>query len=175
MEKQLVLAALALVLAFSADAPAEEDPHAKHRAMMHQSADSAPEAADIDLRDRTLVNQHGQDVRFVSDVIGEKIVVMDFVYTTCTTICPVLTALFTQVQGELGERSAGGDRQGRFVAGEFRAVGAEMAHAVGRAAAAGLVQRRLGVRHTLDHHAMVQKRDHHGQQGGLLAAVQRGR
>ncbi len=104
MEKHLALAALALALAFSADAPAEEDPHAKHRAMMHQSAGSAPEAADIDLRDRTLVNQHGQDVRFVSDVIGEKIVVMDFVYTTCTTICPVLTALLTQIQGELGDR-----------------------------------------------------------------------
>jgi cytochrome oxidase Cu insertion factor (SCO1/SenC/PrrC family) len=28
---------------------------------------------------------------------------MDFVYTTCTTICPVLSALFTQVQSQLGD------------------------------------------------------------------------
>jgi protein SCO1/2 len=40
---------------------------------------------------------------FVSDVIGDNIVVMDFVYTTCTTICPVLSALFTQVQTKLGD------------------------------------------------------------------------
>jgi protein SCO1/2 len=40
---------------------------------------------------------------FVSDVIGDDIVVMDFVYTTCTTICPVLSALFAQVQTKLGD------------------------------------------------------------------------
>ena len=104
MQKHLVLATLALAVSFAGGAAAEDDPHAKHRAMMKQPSESVPEAADIDLRDRTLVNQAGEDVRFVSDVIGEKIVVMDFVYTTCTTICPVLTALFSQVQGKLGDR-----------------------------------------------------------------------
>jgi protein SCO1/2 len=83
---------------------ADEDPHAKHRAMM-QNKDPAPAAefSDIDLRNALLQNQDGQDVRFVSDVIGDNIVVMDFVYTTCTTVCPVLTALFTQVQTKLGD------------------------------------------------------------------------
>jgi protein SCO1/2 len=95
---------LAFSLAIPAVASAEEDPHAKHRAMMRESADKKPEAADVDLRDRTLLTQDGQEVRFVSDVIGDKIVVMDFVYTTCTTVCPVLSALFTQVQGKLGDR-----------------------------------------------------------------------
>ena len=82
---------------------ADEDPHAKHRAMMQQKSEPAAEAAEIDLRDRPLVDQDGQELMFVSDVIGDKIVVMDFVYTTCTTICPVLSALFTQVQGKLGD------------------------------------------------------------------------
>lgn len=97
------LAVLALALAVPRLVPAAEDPHAKHRAMMHESAAKPAESADVDLRDRTLVTQDGEEVRFVSDVIGDNIVVMDFVYTTCTTICPVLTALFTQVQGQLGE------------------------------------------------------------------------
>jgi protein SCO1/2 len=83
-------------------AQADEDPHAKHRAMMDQKAQPA-ESVDIDLRDQMLMTQHGEDVMFVSDVIGDNIVVMDFVYTTCTTICPVLSALFTQVQTELGD------------------------------------------------------------------------
>jgi protein SCO1/2 len=43
----------------------------------------------------------------VSDVIGDRIVVIDFVYTTCTTICPVLSALFAQVQGKLGDQLNG--------------------------------------------------------------------
>lgn len=95
---------LAFALANPALASAEEDPHAKHRAMMRESTVKKAEAADVDLRDRMLLTQDGQEVRFVSDVIGDKIVVMDFVYTTCTTVCPVLSALFNQVQGKLGDR-----------------------------------------------------------------------
>jgi protein SCO1/2 len=37
-------------------------------------------------------------------VIGDRIVVMDFVYTTCTTVCPVISAVFGQVQNKLGDR-----------------------------------------------------------------------
>jgi protein SCO1/2 len=103
----LMVGALALMIAITGTAFADEDPHARHRAMAKQSADRASESADIDLRDRTLIDQDGQEVRFVSDVIGDRIVVMDFVYTTCTTICPVLSALFTQVQGKLGDQLDG--------------------------------------------------------------------
>jgi protein SCO1/2 len=71
--------------------------------MEHKDPEPAAEVADIDLRDALLLTQDGDEVRFVSDVIGDKIVVMDFVYTTCTTVCPVLTALFTQVQTQLGD------------------------------------------------------------------------
>lgn len=92
-----------LLLASPVGALADEDPHAKHRAMMKQKSDPGAESAEIDLRDRLLVDQHGQEVMFVSDVIGDNIVVMDFVYTTCTTICPVLSALFNQVQKKLGD------------------------------------------------------------------------
>ena len=72
---------------------------------------SAPvETTDIDLRNGLLVDHNGQDVRFVTDIIGDNIVVMDFVYTTCTTICPVLSALFTQVQTKLGDEVGNGVR-----------------------------------------------------------------
>ena len=80
-----------------------DDPHAHHRAMLEKPAEPA-QSADVDLRDRTLVDQEGRDVRFVSDVIGDRIVVVDFVYTSCTTVCPVISAVFGQVQNRLGER-----------------------------------------------------------------------
>ena len=99
-----LVTSLALFLAASPALYADEDPHAKHRAMMKQKSEPALESADIDLRDRPLLTQDGEEVLFVSDVIGDNIVVMDFVYTTCTTICPVLSALFTQVQGKLGDQ-----------------------------------------------------------------------
>ena len=103
ISRKLISSVLAVLLTASAVSWADEDPHAKHRAMMHQKSEPAVESADIDLRDRLLVDHNGQDVKFVTDVIGDNIVVMDFVYTTCTTICPVLSALFTQVQTKLGD------------------------------------------------------------------------
>jgi protein SCO1 len=101
--RAVVCSLFAAVLAAPSIAMADEDPHAKHRAMMQQKSEPAAESAEIDLRDHLLVDQDGQELMFVSDVIGDNIVVMDFVYTTCTTICPVLSALFTQVQGKLGD------------------------------------------------------------------------
>ena len=57
----------------------EEDPHAHHKAMIEKSKKKtvAAEPADIDLRDRTLLDQNGREVKFVSDIISDKIVVMD--------------------------------------------------------------------------------------------------
>ena len=101
--RALICNLLAAMLVMPAIAMADEDPHAKHRAMMKQESEPAAESADIDLRDRWLMDQDERELKFVSDVIGDNIVVMDFVYTTCTTICPVLSALFTQVQGKLGD------------------------------------------------------------------------
>jgi protein SCO1/2 len=85
------------------DAAGEDDPHADHKAMMNKPAEPA-ETTRVDLLDHLLVDQHGKEVKFVSDVIGDRIVVMDFIYTTCTTVCPVISAVFGQVQNKLGDR-----------------------------------------------------------------------
>jgi len=102
--RALICSYIAALLVIPAIVTADEDPHAKHRAMMKQKSEPAVESTDVDLRDQSLVDHNGQDVKFVTDVIGDNIVVMDFVYTTCTTICPVLSALFTQVQNKLGDQ-----------------------------------------------------------------------
>jgi protein SCO1/2 len=86
-----------------ATAGGEIDPHAHHRAMLSRPASQA-KSAEVELKDLRLTDQNGQEVRFVSDVIGDRIVVMDFVYTSCTTVCPVLSAVFKQVQTRLGDR-----------------------------------------------------------------------
>ena len=80
----------------------EDDPHAHHRAMMKEKPKKA-EATRVELLDNLLLDQDGRKVKFVSDVIGDRIVVMDFVYTTCTTVCPVISAVFSQVQTKLGD------------------------------------------------------------------------
>jgi protein SCO1/2 len=79
------------------------DPHAHHKAMMNKPVEPA-KPVDLRLEDQELLDQDGRPVRFVADVIGDHIVVMDFVYTTCTTVCPVLSAVFGQLQEKLGDR-----------------------------------------------------------------------
>jgi protein SCO1/2 len=78
------------------------DPHAHHRAMLSKPAEPA-KSTEVELLDLVLTDQNGADRKFVSDVIGDRIVVMDFIYTSCTTVCPVLSAVFGQVQQKLGD------------------------------------------------------------------------
>jgi protein SCO1/2 len=109
LSRNLLTVVIALVMAATPVAQADEDPHAKHREMMKKKSEPTLEAAEIDLRNRMVLDQDGREMEFVTDAIGDHIVVMDFVYTTCTTICPVLSALFTQVQTKLGSDVVGNE------------------------------------------------------------------
>lgn len=53
--------------------------------------------------DVTLVNQDGKKVKLLSLINSGKPVMLDFIYGTCTTICPVLSAGFTNLQHKLGQ------------------------------------------------------------------------
>ena len=55
--------------------------------------------------DVTLVNQDGKRVKFKSLFNSSKPVVVDFIYGTCTTICPVLSAGYVNLQRKLGPNS----------------------------------------------------------------------
>jgi protein SCO1/2 len=61
-------------------------------------------AGDIELLDLVLVDQDGRKVRFKSEVIGNRLVIIDTFYTTCDTICPILSALFVNLQHKVGSR-----------------------------------------------------------------------
>lgn len=51
--------------------------------------------------DIVLVNQDGKKVRLQSLLSEDTPVIIDFIYGTCTTICPVLSAGFVNLQGKL--------------------------------------------------------------------------
>ena len=55
--------------------------------------------------DVTLINQDGKHVKLGSLVDSGKPVVVDFIYGTCTTICPVLSAGYTNFQRKLGSNT----------------------------------------------------------------------
>ena len=54
--------------------------------------------------DTLLVDQEGRQVRFYSDLLEGKVVVIDTIFTNCTGICPVLSGTFARLQDGLGDR-----------------------------------------------------------------------
>ncbi len=70
------------------------------------SAQEAP--GPLAIPDAALVDQDGRPVHLYSDLVHGKRVVMNFVFTTCTTICPPMGANFERLQSLLGAR-AGAD------------------------------------------------------------------
>lgn len=52
--------------------------------------------------DVVLVNQDRQKVRLPELLSADKPVMLDFIYGTCTTVCPVLSAGFSNLQKKLG-------------------------------------------------------------------------
>jgi cytochrome oxidase Cu insertion factor (SCO1/SenC/PrrC family) len=71
---------------------------------------SAVPAAPVDdaarqyFTDTVLVDQHGEDQRFYSDLLDGKVVVINTFFTSCKGICPVITAKLAKVQEWLGDR-----------------------------------------------------------------------
>lgn len=51
-----------------------------------------------------LVTQDGKKVRFFDDLIKDKVVAINFIFTGCSDSCPVETARLRQVQKILGDR-----------------------------------------------------------------------
>jgi len=54
--------------------------------------------------DTRLLDQDGREVRFYTDALRGKIVLVSFIYTNCTDICPILMHTLTDVQNSLGDR-----------------------------------------------------------------------
>ena len=55
------------------------------------------------ISDFTIQDQNGKSLKFYSDLVKGKVVAINFVFTTCTTTCPSLTATFRKVQQQLVE------------------------------------------------------------------------
>lgn len=69
------------------------------RRVSHEAGGSKMNIPDIELLD-----QNGRKIRFYTDLVKGQTVVINFIFTTCTTICPPLGATFARVQKELGDK-----------------------------------------------------------------------
>ena len=80
--------------------------HEEEKAAEETSAPQ-PEAGTgqkINVPDLELVDQDGRKIHFYTDLVKGHTVAINFIFTTCTTICPPLGATFARVQRELGDK-----------------------------------------------------------------------
>lgn len=76
--------------------------HSAHMAMMQQQNDFKERQAKYQVPDVELLDQHGNRVKLRQLLQEKEPYALNFIFTTCTTICPVLTASFSHMQHELG-------------------------------------------------------------------------
>lgn len=97
----LLAAVLSSVPAFGQD-----DPHKHHREMAMAAKDEpTKKVGEMTIPDLEVLNQEGEKIHFYSDLIAGKTVVINSIFTTCTTICPPMGANFAKLQKMLGDRS----------------------------------------------------------------------
>jgi protein SCO1/2 len=90
---------LALLLVFNS---AASDEHAAHRAAMQKPSYAATTEI-YTIPDVELIDQLGTSVSLRTLLESEQPIALNFIFTTCTTICPVMTATFAQMRRELGD------------------------------------------------------------------------
>lgn len=67
-------------------------------------AESLSDAGRNYFTDVVLKDQNGKDVRFYSDLLQGKIVIINSFFATCPGSCPVMSATFRKIQAAVGDR-----------------------------------------------------------------------
>lgn len=94
-----------MVLAHGTAEPQPQDGGALH--LQHSVAKSQHQGgnfAEVRLFDLELVTQDGEPLKFASGAVGDNLVVIAALYSGCTTVCPVTSVIFAQLQRKLGGR-----------------------------------------------------------------------
>lgn len=117
MKRLIIAACLCLASAFSASAQtparlapppmpaAPADSHAGHESGHDGArAQSSATPAQKYFTDVELVDQDGRKVRFYSDVLKGKTVIVNAFFTTCTSVCPPMNRNMEKIQAALGDR-----------------------------------------------------------------------
>lgn len=95
----LALAALSLSASvISAQLEDAAHAHAHHHMMEH----TMHRMADYRVPDIKLVREDGKSVSLAEELNDGRPVVLNFIYTTCTTICPLTSHTFSELQDKLG-------------------------------------------------------------------------
>lgn len=97
---QLLMLAL-FGMSFPVNGAAADDAAAMH-SHHHMTEPKKYQTADYTLPEIRLVRDDGTNVSLIEELNDGRPVVLNFIYTTCTTICPLASHTFAELQDRLG-------------------------------------------------------------------------
>ena len=80
---------------------ADTEPHARHKAMIKKTDTFKRSNQNYNLPNLTLVDKKGEKITVNELFDKDKIIMVNFIFTTCNTICPIMSGTFAQVDKEL--------------------------------------------------------------------------
>jgi len=98
----VIAAVTAASFALRASAQETTDPRAEHHHAAAVSADVVRTTINYSVPPITLVRDDGKRVRLADELNDGRPVVLNFIYTTCSGICPLASHTFSQLQRKLG-------------------------------------------------------------------------
>lgn len=87
-------------LTVAADMPDMHDPHAHHHMM--QMPETTRRTAEYAVPNVALVRDDGKTVLLPDELNDGRPVVLNFIYTTCTAVCPLVSQTLSHLQRKLG-------------------------------------------------------------------------
>jgi protein SCO1/2 len=87
--------------------PAQETAQHAHMMHGHDRVDAVETAKEASVRvpDVEVLDESGRRLHFYSDLVKGRVVAIQFIFTTCTTICPPMGATFAKVQSLAADRA----------------------------------------------------------------------
>jgi len=96
----LALAFAAMIGAALPPAAFAHDAHANH----HVAPETTRSTTNYAIPDVKLVRQDGETVLLSDELNDGRPIALNFIYTTCTTVCPLTSQTFAELQAKLGAR-----------------------------------------------------------------------
>ncbi|WP_233871385.1 SCO family protein [Paraburkholderia adhaesiva] len=88
--------------AMDAAAPATQDDTAAHEHHHMMGSGTIKTTVDYTVPSVTLVREDGKQVSLTDELNDGRPVLLTFIYTTCTTVCPMVSQTFQEFQEKLG-------------------------------------------------------------------------
>lgn len=101
-----LLATNAVVAQDAREEHAHHHDHMQHNHNASQDSSLKRSVAAYKLPDVNLVREDGKKVKFVEEMQDARPVYLNFIYTSCTAVCPVMSQIFASLQNRLGNESS---------------------------------------------------------------------